>query len=70
LKKWVCDKCGKEFDTEFKKDGSLVLWEIRYNEWDKPIAEVCDACRVELDKALNRFFGKPVIDVGTFIGDK
>lgn len=61
MKKWVCDKCGKEFDEEFGKDGSRNLWELRYNQWVNPIAEVCDDCRKKLDNTINAFFGKTVV---------
>jgi hypothetical protein len=58
MKKWICEKCGKEFDHEFEESGSRVLWELRYNEWTVPIAEVCDDCRELLDSVINQFFGK------------
>lgn len=61
MKKWVCDKCGKEFDKEIREDGSRNLWELRYNEWVEPIAEVCDNCRKLLDVKINEFFGRTVV---------
>jgi hypothetical protein len=61
--KWICDKCGKEFDKEFLDDGHRVLWELRYNQWTVPIAEVCDDCRVKLDAVINEFFGKKVVEM-------
>jgi hypothetical protein len=61
MKRWVCDKCGRDFDHEFKESGSRVLWELRYNEWTVPIAEVCNDCRKLLDSVINQFFGKTLL---------
>lgn len=61
--KFVCDKCGAEFDKEYDQDGSRCLWELRYNQWTNPIAEVCDDCRRKLDDVINEFFGKKVVEL-------
>ena len=58
---WKCDKCGKEFLKKLTDKGHNNLWEVRYNEWRPPIAEICDNCRKELDALLNSFFGKEVV---------
>ena len=60
-KKWVCDKCGKEFNQEYRLEGKRNLWELRYNDWIVPIAEVCGDCRQKLDNLINKFFGKTVV---------
>jgi len=70
MKQFICDKCGKASAQEIDAEGHCFLWEIRYNQWTVPIAEVCDDCRILFDEALNQFFGKQVIKVGTQIERK
>lgn len=66
MKLFKCDKCGKEFKLNqlLIDDGEeLVIWELRYNQWVTPIAEICYKCKYEFDEVINKFFGRDMFEL-------
>ena len=54
MKKIYCDRCGKEFDAWNQEKIKYDIGILPESGW-KVSTDICDACRVKLDKLLDDF---------------